>query len=246
MSDGRLILYDIPSKDQGCTTWSYNVWRTRLALNYKGIDYETVWVEYPDIEPLMKSFGLSPNKDPETPWTLPAVRFPDGTYVMNSKLIAPELEKRYPAPEFPSLRLDSKIAGRSLGLVVPIFDPIVGVLIPRVPRLLLNDRSAEFFYRTRKEDLSMTLDEFEEKHGGEQAWEKSQPGWEKLAEALREEPGPFLLGDTVTYEDFLPVGILYFIKRLIGDEEYEQRTQKWPEIEHFYSAYSKWLKRNSY
>lgn len=27
----------------------------RLILNYKGIDYKTEWVEFPDIEPKMKS-----------------------------------------------------------------------------------------------------------------------------------------------------------------------------------------------
>jgi hypothetical protein len=26
----------------------------RLLLNYKGIDYETKWLEYPDIEPTLK------------------------------------------------------------------------------------------------------------------------------------------------------------------------------------------------
>jgi hypothetical protein len=27
----------------------------RLILNYKGIDYKTEWVEFPDVEPKMKS-----------------------------------------------------------------------------------------------------------------------------------------------------------------------------------------------
>jgi hypothetical protein len=64
----QTILYDLPSK-QG-TAWSLNPWKSkhslnpsravlteaaRLILNFKGIDYKTEWVEFPDIEPKMKS-----------------------------------------------------------------------------------------------------------------------------------------------------------------------------------------------
>jgi hypothetical protein len=49
----QTILYDLPSK-QG-TAWSLNPWKTRLILNFKGIDYKTEWVEFPDVEPKMKS-----------------------------------------------------------------------------------------------------------------------------------------------------------------------------------------------
>jgi len=44
----NIILYDLPSKDP-CGCWSLNPWKTRMALNYKGVDYNTEWVEYPDI-----------------------------------------------------------------------------------------------------------------------------------------------------------------------------------------------------
>lgn len=64
----QTILYDLPSQ-QG-TAWSLNPWKSkcdpcwdvpvltgsaRLILNFKGIDYKTEWVEFPDIEPKMKS-----------------------------------------------------------------------------------------------------------------------------------------------------------------------------------------------
>lgn len=42
----------------------------------------------------------------------------------------------------------------------------------------------------------MSLDELEAKQGGEQAWEKSKPGFAEIAEALREIDGPFYLGET--------------------------------------------------
>lgn len=64
----QTILYDLPSK-RG-TSWSLNPWKSkhnlnesravltraaRLILNFKGIDYKTEWVEFPDVEPKMKS-----------------------------------------------------------------------------------------------------------------------------------------------------------------------------------------------
>ncbi|PSN72789.1 hypothetical protein BS50DRAFT_568392 [Corynespora cassiicola Philippines] len=50
----QVILYDIPSKEPK-TCWSLNPWKPRLILNYKGIDYKTEWVEYPDLAPYFKS-----------------------------------------------------------------------------------------------------------------------------------------------------------------------------------------------
>lgn len=46
---GSLVLFDLPSKDR-CHCWSLNPWKTRLLFNYKGLDYTTEWVEYPDIK----------------------------------------------------------------------------------------------------------------------------------------------------------------------------------------------------
>lgn len=67
---GKIVLYDLPSKKG--VAWSFNPWRSmqcslylhknqrlsliaRMILNFKGLDYETQWVEYPDIAPTMKA-----------------------------------------------------------------------------------------------------------------------------------------------------------------------------------------------
>jgi hypothetical protein len=36
-----------------------------MVLNFKGIDYKTEWVEYPDLMPTLKGIGLDPN-DPNS------------------------------------------------------------------------------------------------------------------------------------------------------------------------------------
>jgi hypothetical protein len=43
------ILYDLPSKqDNAC--WSPNTWKARAALNFKGVDYKTVWMPYTELQ----------------------------------------------------------------------------------------------------------------------------------------------------------------------------------------------------
>lgn len=42
-SDSQYVLYDIPTKDP-VRCWSWNVWKSRFVLNFKGLDYVTEWV----------------------------------------------------------------------------------------------------------------------------------------------------------------------------------------------------------
>lgn len=48
----ELVLYDLGSTPAIC--FSPTVWRVRLLLNYRGIRYNTVFVEFPDIASTMK------------------------------------------------------------------------------------------------------------------------------------------------------------------------------------------------
>lgn len=54
----KVTLYDLPSRDP-CSTWSMNPWKTRLLLNYKKIEYNTEWVEYPNVAPKVKEWSVS-------------------------------------------------------------------------------------------------------------------------------------------------------------------------------------------
>ncbi|KAF5013141.1 hypothetical protein FDECE_861 [Fusarium decemcellulare] len=238
----KILLFDLPSKDDGCSCWSLNTWKIRLALNYKGIDYETQWVEYPDIEPLLKPLGLEPQQDQIKPYTLPAIRTPDGQHFMNSRVIIAELERRY--PELP-LYPDNPVTKKAHAVTGPVLKTLWGVILPQIHRKVLNTASAGYFWDTRKEVFGMSLDTLEAAQGGSQAWERSRPKFEKVAEALRETDGPFFLGTTVSFADFILVGFLHFLKRAAGDEEF-RRVEEWPEIVALYQACAKWLQRDSY
>ena|SRR6478735_4307785 len=48
----EIILYDLACIKNIC--FSPVVWKIRLMLNYKGIPYKTIFLEFPDIEPTLK------------------------------------------------------------------------------------------------------------------------------------------------------------------------------------------------
>jgi glutathione S-transferase len=76
-----------------------SVW-VRLALNYKGIEYKTVLVEFPDIQKVMAEVGASPsgqNPDGTPRYTVPTIYDPNHkTFVTDSLEIAKYLDKLHP------------------------------------------------------------------------------------------------------------------------------------------------------
>lgn len=48
----EIILYDLACIKNTC--FSPVVWKIRLMLNYKDIPYQTIFLEFPDIEPKLK------------------------------------------------------------------------------------------------------------------------------------------------------------------------------------------------
>jgi hypothetical protein len=69
------------------------------------------------------------------------------------------------------------------------------VVMPRIPRHILNERSVMYFHETRTKRFGMPLDEFEKSEkGGETAWENVRPVLEEVASLLKENGGPFFMG----------------------------------------------------
>lgn len=189
----------------------------------------------------MQSFGLGPNPD-GTPYTIPAIRFPDGTCMMDSRKIAMELEKRFPEP---SLHLDAPQLRQVEEMLAKGFGSLRGVLLPRVPSALLTPVSAEYFERTRKQRYGMSLAQLEKETGGEAAWTEAEPALRELGDLLKAKGGPFVLGDTVSYADFVVVGMLQFAKR-IDEALYERAVTVEPALKALYEASERWLERDGH
>ncbi|CAI6248900.1 unnamed protein product [Periconia digitata] len=236
----KVVLYDIPSKPPQ-QAWSLNPWKIRMVLNLKGIDYETVWLEYPDIAPTLKSYGVPPN-DRSAPgitadYSSPAIRYEDNTLSMDSWKIVYELEKRYPSP---SLHLDDSIVLKIRDHIDLMRTPLNAHLMPKIPRNLLSKESATYFESTREIRFGMPLAQLEEQKANEEAWEKAKRPAEEAADLLKQHGGPYFLGQTVSYADFILVSFLHFVKR-IDENVYQRYLDFDPAFATVYEACRQWL-----
>ncbi|KZT68722.1 hypothetical protein DAEQUDRAFT_811967 [Daedalea quercina L-15889] len=166
----KIIFYDIPGI---VGSWGPNTWKTRFALNYKGIPYVTEWVEYPDIAPLLSSHGIAPNPSQSSSWqyTLPAIYDPrTKKTIMESYNIAIYLDETY--PDTPSLLPPETRVFQTAFIyafteaVHKHFMPLM--LYPTAEKL--NLRSREYFVETREAALGIKLEDL------------SPPGSEKRAQ----------------------------------------------------------------
>lgn len=95
-----LVFYDIASAPP-LRTFAPNPWKTRLALNLKGLPYRTEWISMPDIPAARQRLNLPATRTlPDgTPYhTLPALHDPTtATLLGDSFEIALYLDRAYPA-----------------------------------------------------------------------------------------------------------------------------------------------------
>ncbi|KAF8526698.1 hypothetical protein JB92DRAFT_2783896 [Gautieria morchelliformis] len=214
-----LTLYDLAGASQ--IAYSPATWQIRLALNYKQLPFNTVWLNLIDIKPTLQRIGASPTvfpAEPEGVYTVPVLvdaSAPGPPVVVSHTLpIAEYLDERYPArPLFPPgtkplLTLyDEHFKQR----IDPLFPPLI------VPHTLsiLPERDKAYFRETRERWLGCKLEEISPPGS------KRDTQWEKLKEELEALAGLhtdlsgdgegklFVLGDQVSRSDFVLIG--YFI-----------------------------------
>lgn len=165
---------------------------------------------------------------------------------MDSRPIATELDRLHPSP---SLHLDSPVLPKVEALIPKaIRNPLLGLIMPRVPRNLLNESSAAYFETTRAERFGCSLSELEAKTSEEEAWKEAAPALREMAEPLEEgggRGGPFYLGPTVSYTDFVVVGALQFVKK-VDERLFERIVGMEPALGKLYDACGRWLERDSH
>jgi glutathione S-transferase len=190
--------------------------------------------------------GLPPNpKDAPgyfTDYSIPAIKYEDGSYQMDSWLIAHELEKRYPSP---SLHLDDPVNIKVRDQIPAILGPIFLQFLLIIPTLL-PERSQEYFYRTREADLGKPLSEVHKEAlaNAEEGWKKTEESLKEVADLLKKHEGPYFLGKTVSYADFIFVSALYFVKCL-SEEAYQRMLSLDPSISKVYEASKQWFMKDN-
>ncbi|KAG6908593.1 hypothetical protein DXG01_003996 [Tephrocybe rancida] len=222
--------YDIPSTIPG-KSWSPNIWKTRYSLNFKGLPFETVWVEYPDIASLSKEMGFlpTPRADSDNPYySLPAIYDPNtSTPLSESALIAQYLDRAYPntpklfPPGSHALQYAFIDALRSK------LDFVRSFSLP-ASHAILNPVSQEYFRRTREIYFGATLEEVLPKgETGVAEWAKVKAGFDVVNGWLElgKSDGPYLLGQEPGFADFVLAGYVIYLKKIWGVD-----SQQWKDI----------------
>ncbi|KZT11967.1 uncharacterized protein LAESUDRAFT_670156 [Laetiporus sulphureus 93-53] len=229
-SSEAIIFYDLLSTAPG-KAWSPNTWKTRFALNYKGLPYKTVWVEYPDVAGVCNEIGASPTDTwPDgSPWyTLPAIYDPNTkTTVSDSAMIARYLDKTYPdTPVLIPPETDAFHAAFQEVFLLTIQKSILPLLLP--PSVtVLNPPSAAYFRRTREMLYSKPLEEFSpDGPVREGYWQELQAGFAKLAQwmSANGQDKPFFMDEKICHADLLIAGWLKWAKTVWGPDSTEWAT----------------------
>ncbi|EKM51702.1 uncharacterized protein PHACADRAFT_261998 [Phanerochaete carnosa HHB-10118-sp] len=236
-------------------TARYHLWQAeaadfvsyRYALNLKGLEYKTEWVEYPDIEGVLKKLGAPPTgkkSDGRDHYTLPVIYDPTTKRVVeDSAKIAKYLDETYPdgLKLFPA-GTDAFQAAFHDFIWEHVGHPLLMLAAVDTTSSLL-PRSQIYFRSSREEVYGKRLEEL----GTEEEWQKFEAGLEKLRgylEGNREGNGLLLMGarSGITYSDIQFAGMLVWAKVVWGEE-----SQNWKRLvglhggkwDMFYAQFSK-------
>jgi glutathione S-transferase len=241
-----LVLYDIHTR-AACAP---NPWKSRLALNFKGIAYSTTWVPLPDIPKVRHALDVPPcheNSDGTGYYTLPILIDPN----TNSKIgdsfdIAVYLQKTYPASGAGDLFPPQK-----LNFVFDRWSAFLGSLSKRKDIEYSNysdfntqvEAAFTAYFALTMENLPLhpataeaTKAEYVSR-AGHTSWDDfkmKQEDRQKMSKSLhsmlgelgklysRDISGPFLLGKQVTYADFIVGGWLRLMSVSLPKNEWEE------------------------
>ncbi|KAH6888786.1 hypothetical protein BKA70DRAFT_1460725 [Coprinopsis sp. MPI-PUGE-AT-0042] len=222
-----ITFYDIPSTLPS-SAWSPSTWTTRLSLNYKALPYKTEWIEFPDIAEFCRKKGVAPTLSPfkqrrgSPYYSLPAIIDNSSTppiALAESLEIANYLDKAYPRsrrlvpPGEEAEALQRKFAARFTALVFP---PIAAIFFPKVLDILnpasrahfSSQRARQVYTKTPLEEITVN-NEIRVGQGQEaRMWEEFRWAWNTLYEEFYAKEGLWLMGDEISFADFIVVAYL--------------------------------------
>jgi glutathione S-transferase len=216
-----LVLYDVICDLPG-KNFSPNPAKSRFVLNYKNIPFVTIWVDYSEISIAMKSIGARPSKrrDGSEVNTVPVLSDPNtGALITDSLKIASYLEKTYPEkPIFPnnSESLIHAFDSAYMSLIIPGFRPV----FLRTAEAL-SPPNAKFFTEIRSKDIPLPWDAEDDKN-----WGLLEKGYNTAYEWYQKTDGKWIMGDTLSYADFVVAAQLLWYKRVLKEDEWA-RISSW-------------------
>ncbi|KAH8112340.1 hypothetical protein DFH11DRAFT_1689900 [Phellopilus nigrolimitatus] len=212
-----ITFFDIPSKLDG-KLWSPSTLKTRISLNYKNIPYKTEWVEYPDIETVIKRLGGAPTSkkpDGRDHYTLPAIHDSE-----TGKTTYPGTPALFPSAARGAIEMFNSVFEQAA--LFPIFPIMITPLND-----VLNPPSEEYFRRQKEELFQKKLEE----HAPpgpirDEAWSKVKEGLERIAGFYDKngEDMPFFFGNTFTFADAIVIAYFAWLQICLGSESDEWKA----------------------
>ncbi|KAJ3767077.1 hypothetical protein FB446DRAFT_352633 [Lentinula raphanica] len=221
-----ITLYDFAWKLGQGVCWNPHVKQLRYCLNYKGLEYNTIWIEYPDVKDSIihigaKPTGLQPNGEPW--YTLPAI-VDDSTDVAlaGSAAIVEYLDKTYPSTPQLIPKGTHALQAAFRDAFYPKLAEYYPFLVP-ITETVLNPPSAAFF-RAKYEDIFgkkledvlpkgeervVVWNKWKEMIGGVDAWMKKEDMW--------------MMGDKLSFADFILASFILSAKTLFGADSQEYK-----------------------
>ncbi|CEF78782.1 unnamed protein product [Fusarium graminearum] len=248
MDSKNIIFYDIlPRPPVEKNAHAPNPWKSRLALNFKGVPYTTTWVAMTDIAKTRISLNVPAGRkfaDGKDFYTLPIMQDPTtGALLGDSFDIALYLNKTYPGGGdlFPTQKLDFDY--QQPYILIPLSDCSnkefpdyakfnMNIDAAFTAHLQLGVQGMPFNPATEEQ----TKAEFV-RRAGVSGWDDfalSDEGRVKLLESLknmlgdlavlfsRDNSGPFLLGSQVTYADIIVGAWLRMMHVTFPEDEWKQ------------------------
>ncbi|KLO12305.1 hypothetical protein SCHPADRAFT_921424 [Schizopora paradoxa] len=227
-----ITLYDIPSLSP-TKAWSPNTFKTRAALLFKGLQFKTEWIEYPDIAPRLQEMGVEATEKQEdgTPlYTLPVIKDDStGQIVADSWKIAIYLDETY--PDKPTLF--------PFGVRAPIhffqayfFNTAIlpgRRIFVSSSFFKLNPASEGFFRRTREAEFGVKMEELAPPGPKrDEEWNAVKEGFSRVAakyESNEKGSLPYFYGDKISYADLIVVAYLLYVRTVLGPE-----SPEWKEV----------------
>ncbi|KAI0347640.1 hypothetical protein BDW22DRAFT_6305 [Trametopsis cervina] len=233
-----IVLYDV-AWSLPLRAWNPNTWKVRAVLNYKGIPYRTEWIEFPDIEPLAKSLGVSatskkPNGEPL--YTLPMILDPStGKVVVDSLPITLYLDEQYPrTPRVVPPGTLSAHKAFAATFQRQVLEPMRRFMLSRVGAKV-SERAAEYLQGVYESQLAApgNWEDIENAYvlhlqmrgaiyEGLAVAEDTDSGFSS-GEEDAEEPAPSLheKGKTMLYCDIMVLAVFMAARRVAGEDSME-------------------------
>lgn len=195
----------------------------------KGLQFKTVWVEFPDIESVCKDIGAKPTR---TGYTLPVIHDPSTNAVVSDSIeIAKYLDATYPdttslfPPGSAALQEAFQVAFLKTAMpLAPVLQPLICTKLNPV---------SEVYYRTKKEARSgMQIQELVRLGPQREHWGQAEEAFAVVDAwlAANGEGKTFIMGNTISYADITIAAHLLCIKKICGTESREWKdVLRWQE-----------------